>query len=157
MPKKYSQEPATPEDIEFVRNLFTKNLTVPNVLTIGMGNLIKEAREEAGFSQNKFAKQIGSDQSTISDIEKGKNEIGIMKLTKIALALNKPVEYFFPKSIISSIVTNIQNEKEEKLLMLFREIELEGDPNLVLEVLETLQNYMSGQFEKGMSGDFEEG
>jgi hypothetical protein len=64
------------------------------------------------------------------------------------MALKKPVKDFFPKSIISTIVTNIQNEQEEKLLMLFRMIEREGDPNSVLEFLNTMKNYMSSQFEK---------
>ena len=74
-----------PQAIEFFQKLRNNELKTPNEFTIGMGKLIKKAREESKISQAELAKNINRRPATISDIENGKSEIGILTLVLLAL------------------------------------------------------------------------
>jgi len=75
----------------------TGNNTRPNKFTIGMGKLIRAAREEAGYSQRDLAEVIHRRQAALSDMENGKMEPDASTLLLLSSCLNKPIGYFFPE------------------------------------------------------------
>ena len=69
---------------------------MPNHFTLAMGELIRQAREEARFSQRELADKIYRLQAAFSDMENGKIEPNASTLTFLSYHLNKPISYFFP-------------------------------------------------------------
>lgn len=69
---------------------------IPNKFTLGLGELIRKAREEAGYSQRELAELIYRRQAALSDMENGKMEPNASTLVYLAFNLNKPISYFFP-------------------------------------------------------------
>ena len=124
----------------------------PNDLTRGMGILIKKAREERGWNQKELAEQISSRQSTISDIELGKNEIGVLTLSVLALVLNKPISYFFPEGLLKNQIVDITSAQQQELLNMFKEIEQFGGGKLALEQMELLYNHTIEDMEAAENG-----
>jgi len=105
-----------------IPNLFGDKDPTPNKLTISMGELIRDAREEAGLSQDELAKKIYRRQATLSAIELGKSETTISTLLYIAHALNKPISYFFPFWVSTNIKEEDLSPEELELLFQFRRI-----------------------------------
>lgn len=95
---------------------------VPNQFTVAMGKLVQGAREEAGISQAELARLIHCRQATISNIENGKSEVGSGTLALLAVILNKPLTYFYPKWVPEEITTRDINLDEQELLTYFRHI-----------------------------------
>jgi transcriptional regulator with XRE-family HTH domain len=89
---------------------------LPNKFTLGMGRLVKTAREEAGLSQSKLAEFIYRRQATISDIENGKIVASASTLGLLAHVLEKPLVYFFPAPWKPEISTDKLTEEEKELL-----------------------------------------
>ncbi|MGI5898158.1 MAG: helix-turn-helix domain-containing protein [Candidatus Dojkabacteria bacterium] len=58
---------------------------------------LKEARKKMGISQYELATRSGIPRSAISEIESGKRNVSIAKLTKLADALNTDLEIDFVK------------------------------------------------------------
>lgn len=56
---------------------------------------IAQAREEKKMSQKELAELINTDQSVISRIENGRENISLKKLFKIARALNRKIQIKF--------------------------------------------------------------
>lgn len=67
----------------------------PKVLRV-VGQRIRAARKERGFSQDKLAYSIPLDRAHIGMIENGKRAATIPTLVKIAVALDCEVGEFFP-------------------------------------------------------------
>ena len=88
------------------------------------GEKIKMARVNAGYTQKKLAELSGVAEITIRQYETGKREPRISQLQKIALALDKPVEYListeptsvFDVSKISAAVSKAMTAQQEKEL-----------------------------------------
>lgn len=59
-----------------------------------IGDRIKTAREERGWTQTQLGEAIGYSQATIGNYELGRRHVGIDDLYKIAEALGKPWAYF---------------------------------------------------------------
>ena len=74
--------------------------SIPNKFTIGMGELIKQARKEAGLSQKELAESAYFSQANLSKVENGKVEVGSSELIYLSSVLRKPITYFFPKQLI---------------------------------------------------------
>ena len=129
------------EGEEFIVKLRANKLEIPNKFTEEMGQIIKNAREEKGMSQSQLAEEMSRRQATISDLENGKTEIGIFTLIVLSRVFNKPISFFIPKMSFLATVNDLQNEREEEALMLFRELEYEGDSQLALEFLKMLTDY----------------
>ena len=92
---------------------------LPNKLTVEMGNLIRNARNEANLSQAELAKLVYTRQATISDIENGKREASSSELMSLSYALNKPLLYFFPETFITE-------DSDDKLPPLLKELVLQA-------------------------------
>jgi transcriptional regulator with XRE-family HTH domain len=129
------------KETEFYRKLLANELTTPNDFTKGLGKLVKKAREEKGYSQAKLADAMSRRQATVSDIENGKSEIGLLTLILLCVILNKPITYFIPPTIYSGIVSEINNPLEQEALNLIKLLEYGGDPSLAVELIKTLVNH----------------
>jgi transcriptional regulator with XRE-family HTH domain len=90
---------------------------MPNKFTIGMGKLIRHAREENGLSQAELAKQVYRRQASVSDIENGKMQPDAETLLYLSLVLNKPVSYFFPGPYGERVRLENIDPLEQELLM----------------------------------------
>lgn len=136
------------KQLEFLKLLKANKLKSPNDFTIGMGYLVKQAREEKGISQAQLAKTMNRRQGTISDIENGKYEIGILTLVHFAIELQKPISFFFPKTLFTEKWTSDANTPfEEKVLEFAKYIEPIGDTEFILKVLKTLEDYFYKQMD----------
>jgi transcriptional regulator with XRE-family HTH domain len=126
---------------QFLEKLKKNDVQFPNEFTIEMGKMIKKAREEKGINQTLLAEKISRSQATISDIENGKIEVGILTLVLIAFLLQKPISYFIPEMTFFANVNDIHNKFEEEALTLFRQLENEGFSDLGLKLLQLLNEY----------------
>ena len=90
---------------------------MPNKFTIGMGKLIRQAREENGLSQAELSKLIYRRQASVSDMENGKMQPDAETLLYLSGVLRKPVSYFFPDQYGEIIrLENIEPLEHELLL-----------------------------------------
>lgn len=112
---------------------------LPNKFTIGMGLLIRRAREEAGMSQAQLANLIIRRQATISDIENGKMEASALTLVLLAHTLKKPLAYFYPKGFDIESQYEKQEPEELELLMLARKLEAEDLQKVIAQVRALVQ------------------
>jgi transcriptional regulator with XRE-family HTH domain len=69
---------------------------IPNKFTVAMGNLIRDARQEAKLTQGDLAEKAYMRQATVSDIENGKREATSSEVVYLSFALEKPIGYFYP-------------------------------------------------------------
>lgn len=122
----------------FLEKLQKNELKIPNEFTKEMGNLIKKAREEKGLNQSQLAEKLSRSQATISDIENGKIEIGVLTLVLLAIELNKPISYFIPEMTFFTSINDLHNKWEEEALSVFRELEYEGDSPLAVKFMKML-------------------
>lgn len=129
------------KQIEFIRKLKANELTTPNEFTIGMGELIKKAREEKGMSQSELATSLKRRQGTISEIENGKSEIGILTLIQFAIVLKKPISYFLPESLLRNELVDVKTPFEHKMLEIASFLEPLGGSELTLNILGELEGY----------------
>ena len=56
---------------------------------------VKSVRDEAGLTQKEFAAKIGTSQSAVARIEKGRQNVGIDLLLKIADVFGKKLQIYF--------------------------------------------------------------
>ena len=54
------------------------------MVTVDFGNKIRELRIQTGLSQEKFALKIGMDRTYYSSVEKGRRNISLCNIKKIA-------------------------------------------------------------------------
>ena len=94
----------------------------PNKFTVGMGELIRKAREEVGLTQAKLAERIFRRRATVSDMETGKVEVSTGTLALLASALDKPITYFFPTFILKELEPEKLSPLELELLFHFQKI-----------------------------------
>ncbi len=65
------------------------------MITVDLGMRIKHLRTQTGLSQEKFALQIGMDRTYYASVEKGKRNISIINIKKIADGLNVSLAELF--------------------------------------------------------------
>ncbi len=121
---------------------------VPNKLTIGMGKLIREAREEVGISQAKLASTIYRRRATISNIETGKSEVTISTLTLISAALEKPITYFLPWFVYENLKPEDFSPLEQEILVQFRKIWSDDLKRLAIRQTKDIAGTSLEQFRK---------
>ena len=88
-------------DLQRIFDQVADKQSAPNKFTIEMGKKVRAARAAAGITQGNLAEMVRRRQATISDIEHGKKEMGLSTLVLIAVALGKPISYFFPDDLTS--------------------------------------------------------
>ena len=120
----------------------------PNKYTIAMGELIRKARKEAGLSQEELAEEINRRPATISEIEIGKSDISIQTLLVLAIAIDKPISYFFPKSLLKDRGMDVKSPFQQKGLEILTEIEFFGDQKLTLEILKVLSDNLEEDYDR---------
>ena len=54
------------------------------MITVDLGNRIRELRQKTGLSQEKFALKIGMDRTYFASVEAGKRNVAIVNIKKIA-------------------------------------------------------------------------
>ena len=128
---------------EFTDKLKNNELKTPNDFTIEMGKLIREAREVLSLSQSELAKKTNKRPATISDIENGKSDISVLTIVSFALALHKPISYFFPQSLLMDYLLDISTPFEYKMIEKARSIQNFGDPDLTLDLIDVLIKHFS--------------
>lgn len=65
------------------------------MITLLLGNRIKELRNKTGLSQEKFALKIGMDRTYFASVENGRRNISIVNIKKIADGLNVSLSELF--------------------------------------------------------------
>ncbi len=112
--------------IELLKLLKLNQLKTPNEFTVEIGKLIRKAREDIGYSQVELAKKINRRPATISDIENGKSEIGILTLILFAIELKRSVSYFFPEIYFKNQIVDLKTPFEHEANQYIRDIEFFG-------------------------------
>ncbi|MBN8581931.1 MAG: helix-turn-helix transcriptional regulator [Anaerolineae bacterium] len=115
--------------------------TKPNKFTIYMGNAIKEAREEQGFSQEELAQKIYRRRATLSDIENGKSDVDAGTLWLLSAYLKKPLSYFYPPYARENIRPEEMGELEHELLMHFIGIRADELKRLAIRVVSRFEEF----------------
>ena len=113
----------------------------PNKFTVYMGNAIKKAREEEGFSQEELAEKIYRRRATLSDIETGKADVDAGTLWLLSAYLKRPLSYFYPEYARENIRPEEIGELEEQLLRHFIEIEGDNLKKLVIQLVRVFAKY----------------
>ncbi len=70
-------------------------MEVDTMVTVDLGNRIRELRTESGLSQEKFALKIGMDRTYLASVEAGRRNISIINIKKIADGLEIPLSELF--------------------------------------------------------------
>ena len=65
------------------------------MVTVDLGNRIRELRTESGLSQEKFALKIGMDRTYLASVEAGRRNISIINIKKIVDGLEIPLSELF--------------------------------------------------------------
>jgi transcriptional regulator with XRE-family HTH domain len=136
----------------FIGKLRKNRLSNPNEFTIGMGELIRKAREERGYSQAEFARETNRRPATISYIENGKSDISVLTLLLFAITLKKPISYFFPEFLLKSEFLDVKSEFEHQMLEYARGIEFFGDMPLALAIVRELYEHDQKEFDENERG-----
>jgi len=129
-------------DIEKILNLFSEYKdSKPNRFTNYMGNQIRIARNEAGFSQEKLAKKLYLRRPTLSNIENGKVEVDASTLDLLSYYLKKPLTYFFPKPIYEELVQKDMDDLSLEMQMHFEQIHGDELKKLVIEIVKQFSKF----------------
>ena len=108
--------------------------TRPNKFTIYMGEKIRTARLEAGFSQEELADKIYLRRPTLSNIENGKSEPNASTLGLLTYYLKKPLNYFFSPLLYEETVINDMDELSLEMQMHFDQIYDEELQKLLIKI-----------------------
>lgn len=106
----------------------------PNKFTIGVGKLIRAAREEAGYSQRELAELIYRRQATLSDIENGKMEPDATTLLTLAFHLNKQIQYFYPSEWKPLSVESNISDQEQEIIALIRKLDQKDIKKIIAQL-----------------------
>jgi transcriptional regulator with XRE-family HTH domain len=102
--------------------LYDETRIIPNRLTIAQGELVRQARTEAGLSQAELARRVYLKQSSVSKIEAGNRSISTEDLLYLCLALDKPIGYFFPPRVSRELPQGDSSPLEQELLLQARRL-----------------------------------
>jgi transcriptional regulator with XRE-family HTH domain len=80
-----------------------------------IGEKIRKAREDKGWTQKQLADAIYKSQGNISDYERGKLQVNAVDLMGIAHVLEKPITFFSPPGVCG-IPLNELTDREKELV-----------------------------------------
>ncbi len=118
---------------------------LPNRHTIGMGELIRQAREEAGLTQEELAKKTYRKKLAVHQMETGKVEINAWTLMYLSGALKKPISYFYPKEHLGyDPKENELSDLEKELIINFRYFESDGMRKFFIKLAKLFSKFIPG-------------
>ena len=97
--------------------------SLPSAFTRALGQRIREAREERGFSQKRLADRIERRQAAISDMGNGRMQPDATTLVVLAEVLGKPITFFFPPPWGPRVARGDLSYDEQALLLEFRRLQ----------------------------------
>ena len=65
-----------------------------------IGDRMRRAREQRGWTQSELAEQLGKNATTVSNYENGNRAIRVTELPQLAQVLQVPIAYFFEESAV---------------------------------------------------------
>jgi transcriptional regulator with XRE-family HTH domain len=123
-----------------IREWFNRD-TMPNRLSIAIGERIKDAREERGLSQTQLAEAIFKRRPSISEMENGRMYPDIQSLLLMSRYLKKPLSYFIPSFIRVFKDEDALTPEEEELLLYFRRIRQHDQQRLAINQMRVLSEF----------------
>lgn len=117
----------------FLEALRGEGPILPNSFTIKLGELIRDARQEAKLTQAELAERVYLRQSSISNIEKGLRAVSTEELLYMIFALDKPVSYFFPPQVTQELAEADLTVLEKELLLQARRLDRDDLRRLIAQ------------------------
>lgn len=106
---------------------FEEHGSLPNRLSVGIGEKIRQAREHAKMSQEELAEAIYRRRASLSDMERGKMYPDIETLIYLSGVLGKPLLYFLPDFAYPHLQSSESlTDAEQALLLQFRRLDEAG-------------------------------
>ena len=124
-----SDQPLSPKD------------PLPTAFTEAVGQRIREAREERGFSQKRLADRIARRQAAISEMENGRMQPDATTLVVLAQVLEKPVTFFFPPPWGPRVARGDLTYDEQALLLEFRRLQSDEHRQIAIALVSTLAKF----------------
>jgi len=122
---------------ERIREFFNRD-DMPNNFSRTMGQLIRQAREAKGYSQEELAELVYKRRPTISEMENGKMYPDIVTMLLLSVYLEKPLSYFFPSMLGHLRENSDLNDEETELVYHFRRIQQPEQRHLALAQLRAI-------------------
>ena len=94
----------------------------PNKFALGMGGLVRNAREEMSLTQRELAALIYRRQAALSAIENGLMQPDAETLLLLSHRLQKPIGYFYPQPFKPDISLEDLSEDEKSLIIQTRQL-----------------------------------
>lgn len=116
---------------------------LPSPFTEALGQRIREAREERGFSQKRLADRIERRQAAISDMENGRMQPDATTLVVLAEVLEKPITFFFPPPWGPRVARGDLSYDEQALLLEFRRLQSDEHRQIAVALLAALADSSS--------------
>jgi len=117
--------------------------SLPSAFTGALGQRIREAREERGFSQKRLADRIERRQAAISDMENGRMQPDATTLVVLAEVLEKPITFFFPPPWGPRVARGDLSYDEQALLLEFRRLQSDEHRQIAVALLAALADSSS--------------
>lgn len=132
--------------LDAIRDFFSEDER-PNKFTKHIGEKIRQAREEAGFSQEKLAQLVYLRRATLSDIENGKSEPNAKTYVHIAHVTNKPLAYFLPDYVYKELKQEDLSPEENELITNYRYHVVSNQfRNLVINIIKAIGKFDVDEF-----------
>jgi transcriptional regulator with XRE-family HTH domain len=126
---------------KLVYDQFEAQGTLPNRLSIAIGEKIRQAREEAKMSQEEVAQAIYRHRPALSEMERGKMYPDIETLIYLAHVFQKPLLYFIPNFAYPHTESgNTLTDDQQELLVHFGKLDADGK-RLAIALLRTHANF----------------
>ena len=116
------------------QKLAIHNEDFPDALTRDMGKRIRRARDDSGITQAELAEKIDRRQASVSHIENGKMAISAGTLARMALALEKPISYFFPTWLTKMLQPEALAPEEQELLSIAQKLSTEDLQRFIIQI-----------------------
>jgi len=108
---------------------------------------IRDARTERGMSEEDLVRHLFKSRVAVSDMERGRVEVGAADLVFIANVLEKPFSYFVPYSPLGASHSDL-SPSEKELVYWFRQLGRATLENVAMSQLKTLAQSAIDQDEK---------
>jgi transcriptional regulator with XRE-family HTH domain len=114
------------------------NDPLPTAFTEALGQRIRDAREEHGLTQRRFAERIERRQAAVSEMERGQMQPDATTLLMMAQVLEKPITYFFPTPWGERVTRGDLTYDEMELLLEFRRLQSDEHRQIAISQLAAL-------------------